>query len=473
MLRALVTDWLPANIQLGFRFYSPLDGYLSVAALSLTFVTSAVLNPGMYVEVVRLAPGSGTVLNALTFPAECAGGGPTTVTIGTSVTDLPDSVQGDSCFLYWLPPRCASPLVPIAAIAGFAIGAGTYLPPVCVLPCQYSVDPGMPASPPVNFAVIGPGFGSEVLKGSAVPGAWSQAWQLAKYKAWVGYDSVPLWTNIVNAFSRGVYVAPTPGALVPIAVKPHIDGSAFLAQLVVAASTTIPAGVVLHISASTAFNPTAYWTWYAPTTGDLPPGTILDFAGLTLQSDAYPTANVGLLTLAVTPTTDVGNYTDFVIFADNPCAVDDDDGAGRSYVTALYTCARPPGGPLPPGLVTGADMPSAPWPGLAPSILPVTGVPPEAWPGAARALNHLCPVAWSWQPTPCFRTTIPCAKSCVQGCARGCTVSSSVSSVGSGVVVATGGGTYRDGYCLGYGRGSSSVSSGSCVQGCNSGWRWG
>jgi hypothetical protein len=88
------------------------------------------------------------------------------------------------------------------------------------------------------------------------------------------------------------------------------------------------------------------------------------------------------------------------------------------YVTALYTCARPAGAPLPSTLVAGVSMPAGPWPD-GPAVLPVpqTGrtcvpVPKSMWRAKGIALAGTTPVPWCCgaTPLPCFATgTLTCA----------------------------------------------------------------
>jgi hypothetical protein len=403
VLRCVVTTTIAAGTVLGFRFFVPTNGYMSPFATTITFATAGVLLPGDFIEVVRSAPGSGTVLNRIRYPTPCADG--EQATIGSTVTDLLDTIAGNSCYMYWSPNKCAAPDVALAVVTGTGPGASdpVFLPPPCALPCQYVVSPSVSPDPPVDFVVLGSGG----AKGGAIPGLWKDAWQLCRYRAWVGYqEPATAWDVVVDALSAGLYIAPPPGALIPLGVKPHLAGSSFMAQLVLVATTVIPAGTTLQLTASVAVDPLPYWAWTAPADADVPAGTVLNFAGLGLVPAAFPWVNIGTVVRVPTTDPDTADLTDFTVFSINPC--DAANVEGRTYVTALYTCARPTGSVLPPGLTVGVDMPCAPWPAPCASIVAVTGVRPESWPMAAWALNHAKPVAWSWQPVPVFRTAPLC-----------------------------------------------------------------
>jgi hypothetical protein len=441
VLRCLVTMPISAGTTLGFRFFEPTNGYLSPYATTVTFATTGALSPGQVVDVVRLAPGSGTALVRTLYAAPCAAG--TTDALGFTSTDLVDSVAGNSCFVFWRPARCAAPDVALAAIAGMGLGAGdaAYLPPPCVLPCQFIVKPSVPGGPNVDYVTVGPPAGSAPATGGAVPGTWRQAWQVVKFRAWVaGNDALPAPWSLADDFTSGLYTQPSPGALIPVATRPHLEGSAFPAQLVLVVTTPIAGGTTLQLSASPTVDPPAYWTWQAPLTPTaLPAGTVLDFTGLGFGSGWMPSVNVGTVTSVATGGDDPGDLTEFTVFCNDPC------GTGRANVTALYTCARPTGCELPPGLTAGLDMPAAPWPAPCASILPVQGVPPDAWPMAALALSRLAPVAWSWQPTPCFRTS----KSCIDDPGRRAISCVSCGGVGGGSCCSCGIGGVGGGSCSG------------------------
>ena len=405
VLRVVVTTPIRAGTVLGFRFYTPTDGYLSPYSTTVTFATSAVLAPGDFLQIERLAPGSGTALVCIQFPEPCSE--PVCTVVGSTTTDLPNTLNGNSCFMYYAPTKCGAPIVALAVVTGSGPGASDpiYLPPPCTLPCQYAFSPNVPVGPSVDYLVLGPGV--EEAKGGAIPGTWSAMWQLARYRAWAAYDeTVRPWRTIVNALSGGLYLAPPPGAMIPLGARSYLAGSSFLAQLVLVATTTIAAGTVFQVSASTAIDPAPYWEWTSPLDADLPPGSVVDMSGLGLVAGSVPSVNVGtIVALEVVDPPD-GNLTEFTVFTVNPCNAE--DSAARSYVTAVYTCARPTGDCLPPGLVVGTDMPAAPWPAPAAVLLPVSGIKPTAWPMAAWALNHVCPVPWTIQPVPCFRTSISC-----------------------------------------------------------------
>jgi len=395
VLRAVVTTPISKGTVLGFRFFGPTEGYLSPMAVPLNFALEVDIEPGQFIQIQRLAPGFGTALMAVTFPTPCAE--PIMTLLGRTVTELTDAVTGASCYLYWSPPPgCKeAALVPIAAIAGPGIDAGSFLPPPCVLPCKFAIVPGV-THIDGDYVVLSD------KRGCGVPGTWYEgAWQLSKAHPWACLLDADLpWTLAVDSLCSQMYTVPRPGALVPIGVRPHVADSPFVAQLVLVATAPISSGTRIQVTAQCTYNsatPQAYWQWTA--VGDVAPGTVIDMAGLSLLPGVQPSVNTGIIARVPAAGDDDGSvaFTDFTVFVQSPC-----DPEARHNVTALYTCARPPGVPLPLGLSAGASMPTSPWPGLQPALVPLT-VKPEAWPMAVFPLCAATPVPWISQPTPCMR----------------------------------------------------------------------
>ena len=144
---------------------------------------------------------------------------------------------------------------------------------------------------------------------------------------------------------------------------------------------------------------------------------------MTSSALATPVVSVG----TVVANTDVlplpfgadADLTDFTAYCISPCAdgVESDPVPLPLYVTALYTCARPAGAPLPASLTPGVSEPASPWP-CGPQVLPVQGcggaagcagsvaLSAAAWRCKGLALCAQPPVPWAcgvggvpWFPT--------------------------------------------------------------------------
>ncbi len=416
LLDALVTTPLAAGTYLAFRYFPPAEGYTSTSALSVGFPLPRQVGPGDVLRLQALPAGGGTALLLVQYGSLCEAGSAVSTTLATTTTSFTTGVLGWSCFLYAVPAarQCCARLQAIAAVAAVDVvgptGAG--LPPQAVLPCQFTLGPAtalVPAGAMVALPLDAP---------AALPGAWrSGAWQTLKYATW-GYDASAgnaAFTGPAAALEASLYIAPTPGALVPIAFRPHFEGVPGTAQLAVVATTTIPAGTRVYVSGEAAAVPVPYWLWTAPTDADVPPGTVILWSNLSVVTGSQtPAASIGTMqyVLAAPPPTPDPDLTEFTVFTMDACVLEDPLATSR-FITAVYTCARRAGVGLPPGLTAGTDMPAAPWPAAA-SILPLAAsccalpVALASWPCVRTTLSRVRPCAWSCQQLPAFSSPGPC-----------------------------------------------------------------
>jgi hypothetical protein len=434
ILDALVTTRIPAGTTLGFRFY-PRDGtFLSASAASIVFTTLYDCIPGDFVRVLYASGGSGMGLQRLRYSCD-TGDTPTRLLIGsTPVTFTPsEELQPYNVYLYAvLTSRCtaASTMVGLSAIAGVT---DAQLPLPCVLSCKYAFVPnGLDSGAAV--LVMSQWMPNPIDTRITFTDSWEAAWQWLKYGDWL-VTGDGNYVSMVEQREQLMYVAPSPGALIPLAVKPHLAGDAWTAQVAFLVVVPIAAGTVLAISAQlpegTAV-PEPYWLWTAPATADVCPGTVLSFCSLSVNIAVNPSVNVGSVTAAPYIINYVGpdlDLTNFTVFSAHPCELANGGslifycGEGNEpsvdivqYVTALYTCSRPADCFLPRGLVAGLSMPAAPW-ADGPMVLPVsqTGkacvpVPAAAWRAKGIALANTTPVPWPCgvAPLPCFATGSLC-----------------------------------------------------------------
>jgi hypothetical protein len=416
LLDALVTCPVSAGTALGFRFFAPTDTYLSPGAVVAGFITEAACLPGDVLRVAfKTVPGQGLVLLRLRYtPCNPT---PSVLTVGTCTAVFTTAVAGYSCYLYWTPRPtvCCGGVVGLAAIAA-GPGAAAGLPPPCVLPCQFALVPNVEFPLPTDDTgqyVVYDGAAS-----TAVPAAWVAAWRLLKYGPWVTLADTgfTVWDTALGALESALYIALPPGALVPLAVRPHAANTAWTAQLALVATVPIPAGTQVSVTAALGSDPATlptYWVWTSPTTTDLPAGTVVDMNALGVTAGASPVVNVGTIAADATvlPLGLDAALTDFTVFARSPCGPSDPI---THFITAVYTCSRPADTPLPEALVPGVAMPLVPWP-AGPAVLPVAGrccvpVPPAAWRCKGLALCSTPPVAWACgtTPVPCFATAGAC-----------------------------------------------------------------
>lgn len=423
LLDALVTKPLAATSYIAFRFFPPVEGYLSTNAVTVGFYLGQDLWPGSVLRVQSQAASAGTALVCLEFPGPCAGSSPVVTTLATTPTVLQVPMVGWSCFLYSVPSltggrgKCCTQLTAIAAISGNAVSAWQYLPPTCILPCQFTVVPL-----PLSTSTINPlalvAYASPEPSQAAVPQTWAHAWQTIKFGPWSLSTDSAAFVGIVQTTEASLYLAPGHGAMIPVAYRPHAAGSPVSAQLVLAVTERIAAGTTLAISADLSTGPSSpapFWLWTAPLAADVLPGAVVSLCNLGVVAGTVPTASLGYVSAVFTSDVDLP-LTDFTVFAQSLCAglASSDVVASRRFVTALYTCARGPGQLLPDCLVAGQDMPAAPWPAM-PAVLPVAsecaGAPPVSaslWPCFRNTLCHMTPVAWSCQPVPWFAIVDPC-----------------------------------------------------------------
>lgn len=421
----LVTAKVPMGTALSFRWYPSLQGYQSADSVTLAFSVTAAIPAGTFLRVQRVAaPGTGTIL----LWQQYAQGSPVApVQVGATPVVLGDGALGWSCFGFCTPrPRsaCCAPIQALCAVAGQAPGADLYLPPTCLLPCQFAIVPTTAVSPASDFVSVPLG---------AVPGAWyTGGWQAVKYTPWSQYQEPAFPYGLVAAADQATgYIAPNPGAVVPVAFRPHAAQSPCPAQLVLVVTETLPAGTVLQVSATAETPPmTACWMWTSPATCDLPPGTVIDMNNLSVLGGAAPPAvSVGTLQALLSLDEDIA-LTEFTVFSEQ--LVGGPESNTQRYVTALYTCARPPGIPLPPCLVAGTSAPAAPWP-ASPTISTAAVAAATApcnrrsVPWLCRRLRLLtaCVVPWVCQPVPWFPVADPCGCVGVGPCAAcaACTAS--------------------------------------------------
>ena len=410
LLDALVTRPLAAGVYLAFRFYEPSAGFNSPSALSVGFPLPIPVSPGDVLRVKAGPSGTGTALQLVRYGTQCDAASVVVTALAETDTVLTPLILGWSCFLYSVPParQCCTKLEAIAAV-GATAPALQFMPPPSVLPCQFAVAPAsdtLPSGARVAYA--------RLLNGSpgasaALPGDWPKgAWQALRFGPWAystDGGNIAFDTGVVAELESAFYVAPLPGALLPVAVRPHFVGVPGTAQLALVVTQVIPAGTQVLLSADPTTDAVPQWQWTAPTTYDVKPGTVLLWSGLCLLAGYQtPAANIGTLQYVGDPAAPDADLTDFVVFT---AACASRSRATYRNITAVYTCARPTGDPLPEGLSAGRDMPSSPWPASA-SILPLNTlccsatVPFSAWPCLQITLCNLRPVAWSCQELPHF-----------------------------------------------------------------------
>jgi hypothetical protein len=438
VIDALVTVPIPAGTPLGFRFY-PHDGtWLAPTNVSLVFITLYDCLPGDFVRVVYHPSATGMALERLRFA--CAAPGEllpytvdTLLIASCASTFTPVELAGPyNVFLYTLarsgPSGCAAACTSLVGLSAIASSTSAILPSTCVLPCAFAIVPDRLTIPDAEAVRIYYMPAEETPYSIAIPERWSAAWQWVKYGFWTEFDVADYITRVEEVESV-MYVAGTPGMLIPLAVKPHTAGDAWTAQVAFVVTVPIAAGTVLAISAELPTNyptvPVPYWLWSAPATADVCPGTVLNFTNLGVTGGILPAVNVGTVVRAPFLEDYAGpdvDLTDFTVFSAEPCLLlrtgwDVVETQVR-YVTALYTCSRPANAPLPLTLVAGVSMPAGPWPN-GPVVLPVpqTGracvpVPKAMWRAKGIALAGLTPVPWCCgvTPLPCFATgTLTCA----------------------------------------------------------------
>lgn len=393
LLDALACACVPAGTLLGFRFYDPLTSYVAATAATLQYVTAADIVPGDVLRLLNTA--DATVLLHLRFE-QCVVPPVVVASVSVPATFIGGTLPSWSCYLFSVPAGgtcCCSSVTGVASV-------GQTPPPTCVVPCQFQVCTTLPVvDTPYTYVMAT--VNSSVQ--GAVPGSWSNAWQVVKYCQWAPLDTD--YVGTVNAMESQLYVAPTPGQVVPVAVRPHIADTPFTAQLAVVVTAPLPAGTTFAITAEiapAADAPVPYWLYTAPADKGVCAGTVLAFSGLAVVEGVTPCVNIGnVVGLPDNWPADDIDLTDFTLFSTAPCF----DGAGVRYISVLYTCARDNAQPLPPCIVPGVSAPAAPWP-TGPRILPTkacVAVPACEWPCTAQKLLCAAPVPWTCQPTPCFR----------------------------------------------------------------------
>jgi hypothetical protein len=433
VIDALVTVPIPAGTALGFRFYPHDATFLAPTNVSLVFVTLYDCLPGDFVRVVWHPSTTGMALNRLRY--SCSTEGPydvdTLLIASCTATFTPVELVGPyNVFLYTLArsgvSACNRSCTSMVGLSAIASSTSAILPSPCVLPCAFAIVPDGLENDPAPEAVSVSLMASEAI---GYPERWSAAWQWIKYGAWTAFDVVD-YEDTVSVAESYMYVAGTPGMLIPLAVKPHVVHDAWTAQVAFVVTTTIAAGTLLALSAQLPAGngsvPVPYWLWYAPATADVCPGAVLSFTNLGVVGGVLPGVNVGTVVRAPFLEAYAGpdlDLTDFTVFSAHPCLLTATgiwatEPHQVQYVTALYTCARPAGAPLPSTLVAGVSMPAGPWPD-GPAVLPVpqTGracvpVPKSMWRAKGIALAGTTPVPWCCgaTPLPCFATgTLTCA----------------------------------------------------------------
>lgn len=386
VLSALVTTPLRRGTVLGFRFYPHGENYLSAAASAVTFAIGADVPAGTALTL-RTTPPSYAYAGMLLLSR--ARGAASSALLGATGS-RPVLAVHSSVFVYWAPRY--SHVEPISALGVLSAAGAPVLPPSSVLPCKYAIttlDPGGGAGDAAGQFVYS--------TATAVPGAWTHAWQVLKWGVEAQWATAPIadYSADVEAVEDARHVQLQPGQLVAIAYKPYeFDvAPAFPGQLVLVVTREVAPGTVARVRGGPWDDSgAAHWVWTAPPTCALLPGTVIDMGGL--RPSMLPTVNIGSIAPgdAVPEITD--SFLEFTVFSD--------DGA----VTGVYPCSY--FGAVPSQLVPGVSILATPWPDCA-SILsvPCCCSRVASWECFVLQLQRACPTRWLCQPLPSFSDAPP------------------------------------------------------------------
>jgi hypothetical protein len=272
----LVTTQICAQTQICFRFYPANAGYNSPASSTVSFYVTAPLTPSSFLRLIRVAP------NKMQLLKRSNGSATWDAVSGTSIAAYIPYIA--SCFIF-LSSKTKT-IQPVAAI-GFIAPKGTsaILPPVCVLPAQYSVlVPGFEQGAETFAYFNGP---------YDIPQNWHEAWETIRpFTNWRIATTGQVYSTTVDALENLLYVRLIPGQLTAVAFR-YVPNNTVWACV---ATSAIPAATTVYLQPTTPLllaDP--HYTWFTGAT-DICQGTVIVFSGL--GYGGVVAVNIGSITLS-------------------------------------------------------------------------------------------------------------------------------------------------------------------------------
>ena len=401
MLDCLVTALVYAGTVVNIRLYPQTEGYASVSAVMVSFITTSSMWPGdlMRLAVVALDEGAAGLFELQHRPRDG---------VWARIADTVPIRIGfsDTCTCYvFFTTNSGGACVPVSPVC--AIGLRTFtgvgspvdpiLPPPCLLPCTATLVADLaPGSTGVWFTGH---VGDALLQNCSVPAAWADAWTLVKWSAaWSSSADLAALAAAIGVVEDALMIRLVPGQLMPVAFRayeyelaPTNPGEA---SFVV--TRRIPPMTIVYIWANawadmhvdSVLTPPWWWVWTSPA-ACLEPGTVVTLSGL--GAAFTPCASTG--TLAASENVALVSITALTLFSL--------DLRPKAWpITGIYTCFYESS--LPDELVLGESIRAVPWPNTPAIIQPPPCTRIDNWTCERLTLARAPVQRWTCQAPPLF-----------------------------------------------------------------------